>query len=102
MNPLLLALWLLPLLAALFLWALLASRAGRTRTHSRAFYSGAIGLLAIAGWLAGFFGMALQLFWASFASPAGVLFISSSLALLVSAVVSVISLTELRGTRGAA
>jgi formate hydrogenlyase subunit 3/multisubunit Na+/H+ antiporter MnhD subunit len=101
MNPLLLALWLLPLLAALFLWALIVSRTGKSGVHTRAFYSGAVGLLAIPAWLAGFSGMVLQLFWASFASPAGVLFVSSSLALLASTAVSIISLATLRAARGA-
>jgi hypothetical protein len=46
--------------------------------------------------------MALQLFWATLASPSGAFFIISSIALLASLGVSVASLIRLRRTRAAA
>lgn len=102
MNSIYLVLWLLPLLSVLFLWALLASRSGRSPAHSRAFYSGAVGLIAIPVWLFGFLGMVVQLAWATFASPAGALFLVGSLSLLGSAIVSSFSLVVLPRAKGAA
>ena len=102
MNSISIVLWLLPIAAGIFLWSLIASRTGKSAHHTRAFYSGLIGLLAIPALLASFAGMALQLFWATFASPSGALFIISSLALLVSLGFSVVSLIRVRRTRAAA
>lgn len=102
MNPMSLVLWLLPLLSVLFLLALLASRPGRRAAHSRAFYSGAVGLIAIPVWLFGFLGMVVQLAWATFASPAGALFLVGSLLLLGSALASSFSLVVLQRAKSAA
>jgi hypothetical protein len=102
MNPISILLWLLPIPAGVFLWSLIASRTGKSIHHTRAFYSGLTGLLAIPALLAAMAGMALQLFWATLASPSGALFIISSMALLVALGVSIASLIWLRRTRAAA
>lgn len=99
MNPIPIILCILLAAAGVFAWSLVASRAGKGAKHDRAFYSGLLGLLAIPAWLAAFAGMALQLFWATFASPAGVLFIASSLLVLACLGVSIASLAGLRRAR---
>lgn len=99
MNPILIALWLLPVAGAVYLLSLLASRKGNTAHHTRAFYSGVVGLLSIPIWLTALAGMMRQLLWATFASLAGVLFIASSIAMTVAGVASIMCLVQLRCAR---
>lgn len=96
MNPISMLLWLLPVSAVVFLWSLIASRAGSSVQHTRAFYAGLVGLLAIPAWLVAMAGLAMQLLSATLASPSGVLFVLSSIALLVCFVVAITSLVRLR------
>ena len=99
MNPLLAAMWALPLVGVVFLLALIASRGGRTTDHVLAFYTSITGLVAIPVWLASFAALVAQLLWATFASPAGVLFMASSIVLCVALAYSIVLLVRLRRAR---
>ena|SRR5690606_11426420 len=102
MNPFAIALITLPFLAALFIWTLVRSRVGQSRMHRLAFYSGLIGLVAVPCWILGFVGILAQFLVGSFASPSGILLISSTIALLLAAGTCVYSQTQMRGTNSAA
>lgn len=99
MDPIPMMLWCLSFAAVVFAWALIAGRRGQSVHHARAFYSGLVGLLAIPTLLVAIAAMALQLFWATFLSPAGLLLVICSLALLVSLGFSIVSLVTLGSRR---
>ena len=102
MTPFVIALIALLFLAALFIWTLIRSRVGHSSMHRLAFYSGIIGLAAIPCWILGFVGMLAQFMFGSFASPSGILLISSTVTLLLTAATCLYSQSKIRSKSGAA
>lgn len=96
MNPITVAVFLLSAAGLLFAGVLIVCRYGATAHHDRAFYSAVVGLITIPVWLISLARLASQLFWGTFLSPPGVVFIASSIALLLAVGVSIVSLARLR------
>jgi len=103
MNLLAIAVFCLLSILALCALSAFAGRRRTTRTHRIAFYAGLAGFLAVPAWLIAIRAISLQIPYLRLATPAGALFVVSSIVMFSASVLSLLALLSFRvGPRSAA